>query len=79
MGGKVDTKDATCTLEYCGVISKVGSGVSRLTPGDRVVVMAPGHFKTSEVVPEWACQKLNDCEDFNVSKKKSRAITLLRP
>ena len=65
LGGKVDTKDASCTLEYCGVVERVGSNVSNLKTGDRVVVMAPSYFKTSEVVPQWACQKLRDDEDFN--------------
>ncbi|KAL9123287.1 MAG: hypothetical protein Q9187_000159 [Circinaria calcarea] len=65
LAGKVDTKNATCSLEFCGVVEKVGSAVSSLAPGDRVVVMAPGHFETLQVVPEWACQKLKDHEDFN--------------
>jgi len=28
--------------------------------------MAPGHFLTHERFPEWACQKLEDDEDFNI-------------
>lgn len=67
LAGKVDTKDGTCTLEYSGVVTKVGTGVTNLAPNDRVVVMAPGHFQTTERVPEWACHKLRDNEDFNVS------------
>ena len=35
-------------------------------PGDRLVVMAPGHFATIEAFPEWTCEKLRDNEDFNV-------------
>ena len=66
LAGKVDTKNSTCSLEFCGLIDKIGSAVSSLAPGDRVVVMAPVHFETSQVVPEWACQKLEDYEDFNV-------------
>lgn len=65
LGGKVDTQDASCSLEYCGIVEEVGSAVSHITPGDRVVVMAPGHFRTSDVVPEWAVKKLLDDEDFN--------------
>ena len=65
LAGKVDTKNATCSLESCGVVEEVGSQVSSLAPGDRVVIMAPGHFQTSQVVPAWACQKLEDEEDFN--------------
>ena len=65
LGGKVDTKDGTSTLEFSGVIEKIGHGVTNFRPGDRVVVMAPSFFKTSEIVPEWACQKLEPSEDFN--------------
>ncbi|KAH9904842.1 polyketide synthase [Xylariomycetidae sp. FL2044] len=64
--GRVDTKDNTCALEFCGVIERVGCNVSDLRDGDRVVVMAPAHFRTSEVVPRWACIKLLDHECFNV-------------
>ena len=66
LAGKVDTKNSTCSLEFCGIVDKIGSAVSSLAPGDRVVVMAPVHFETSQVVPEWACQKLEEYEDFNV-------------
>lgn len=66
LGGKLDTKNACCTLEFCGVVEQIGSGVTDLAIGDRVVVMAPGFFKTSEIVPTWACQKLQEDEDFNV-------------
>ena len=66
LAGKVDTKNSTCSLEFCGVVEKIGSAVSSLAPGDRVVVMAPVHFETSQVVPVWACQKLQQHEDFNV-------------
>jgi acyl transferase domain-containing protein len=65
LGGKTETKEATCTLEFCGVVENVGTEVTRVAVGDRVVVMAPAHFKTSEIVPEWACQKLNDNETFD--------------
>lgn len=66
LAGKVDTKNSTCSLEFCGVVDKTGSAVTSLVPGDRVVVMAPGHLETSQIVPEWACQKLQDDEDYNV-------------
>lgn len=57
LAGKVDTKNATCSLEFCGIVERIGSAVLSLAPGDRVVVMAPSHFQTSQVVPEWSCQK----------------------
>ncbi|KAK4508593.1 hypothetical protein PRZ48_002332 [Zasmidium cellare] len=65
LGGKLDTPDAACSLECCGVVERVGSAVSHVQPGDRVVVMAPGHFRTTEIVPEMAVKKLLECEDFN--------------
>ena len=52
--GRVNTRDATCTLEHCGVVIRTGcSGADAggLRPGDRVVVMAPGKFRTTEIVP----------------------------
>lgn len=64
--GKVDTRGATSSLECAGVVSRVGSGVQSLKAGDRVVAMAPGHFATLESFPEWACEKLNDDEDYSV-------------
>ena len=67
LAGKVDTKDATCTLEFSGVVEKVGLGVTDIKSGDRVVVMAPGHFKTTEIVPRWACKKLQDDEDIRTT------------
>lgn len=71
LGGKVDTKDATCALEFTGVVSRVGSAVEDFVIGDRVVVMAPNKFSTREIVPDWACYKLSDDEDFQVPYFKS--------
>ena len=67
LGGHADSKDSTCSLEHCGIVRAVGSDVSTLGIGDRVVVMAPGHFKTHEIIPEWACTKLKDEEKFSVA------------
>lgn len=39
--------------------------MTKFQPGDRVIVIAPSFFKTSEIVPEWACEKLEPDEDFN--------------
>ncbi|XXG99710.1 hypothetical protein Hte_006051 [Hypoxylon texense] len=64
--GKVDTRDATCTIEYGGVIRRIGSAVRDFSPGDRVIAMAPGKFKTHEIVPSWACQKLLPEEDMDI-------------
>ncbi|MCJ1311389.1 hypothetical protein MMC25_005060 [Agyrium rufum] len=62
--GRVDTNSAK--LECSGIITRVGSKVSSLSQGDRVVIFAPGDFTTLELVPEWACEKLRDDEDFTV-------------
>ena len=48
------------------MVTRVGNDVTRFKKGDRVVVMAPGHFSTLESFPEWSCEKLTDSEDFNV-------------
>ncbi|KAF3915792.1 hypothetical protein ABW21_db0200706 [Orbilia brochopaga] len=65
LGGRMDTKEAACVLEFCGVVEKVGSlSTGNLAVGDRVYVMAPTYFRTSEIVPHWACHKLRDDEDF---------------
>ena len=65
VGGKTETRNATCTNECCGVVERVGPGITDLVPGDRVVVMAPGYFRTSEIFPSWACQKLEGNESFD--------------
>ncbi|KAI9781322.1 MAG: Type I Iterative PKS [Peltula sp. TS41687] len=64
--GKVSTRGATSSLECAGAVTRIGSGVLHLKPGDRVVVMAPGHFATRESFPEWACEKLKDDEEYSV-------------
>ncbi|KAM0335103.1 hypothetical protein ACHAQA_000138 [Verticillium albo-atrum] len=63
--GKVSTQDDTSSIEFCGVVERVGSEVSRIKTGDRVVVLAPSHFGTTETVPQWACHKLLDEEPFD--------------
>lgn len=65
--GKADTRDATTSLECAGIVTRAGSAVVSLKAGDRVVVMAPGHFSSLEKFPEWACAKLEDDEEYNVS------------
>lgn len=64
--GKVETRHGTTSLECAGIVKRIGSNVSSLKEGDRVVVMAPGHFSTLESFPEWSCEKLTDGEAFNV-------------
>lgn len=71
LSDKVDIRESTCALEFSGVVTKAGAAVSPFVPGDRVVVMAPSHFAVSEHVPEWACCKLRDEEDFAVYRSQS--------
>ncbi|KAL9130123.1 MAG: hypothetical protein Q9217_001597 [Psora testacea] len=63
MSGNSDSR--AFTQEYCGIVTETGANCN-LTIGDRVVVMAPGHFDTHERVPEWACVKL-DGENPNIA------------
>jgi NADPH:quinone reductase-like Zn-dependent oxidoreductase len=67
LGGKVDTKDVTCSCECAGIVTAVGEDVQDLEVGDRVVCMAPGHFGTFERVPHWAVTRLRRNETFVVS------------
>ncbi|RDW80301.1 polyketide synthase-nonribosomal peptide synthetase-1 [Coleophoma cylindrospora] len=64
LAGKVDTPEATCALEFAGVVDEVGCAIHDLVKGDRVVVMAPNHFRSVEIVPRWAAKKLRDDESF---------------
>ncbi|KAK8102456.1 hypothetical protein PG984_015602 [Apiospora sp. TS-2023a] len=64
LAGKVDTPQGTCALEFAGVVEAVGTAVHDLAEGDRVVVMAPNHFGSVEVVPRWAAKKLRTDEAF---------------
>lgn len=64
--GKSERKGRTSSSECAGVVTKVGKDVTAFKRGDRVVVMALGHFATVEAFPEWTCEKLRDDEAFGV-------------
>ena len=64
LSGKVETKEGTSAIEFSGVVRRVGPAVIGLEVGDRVVVLAPNSFRTTERVPAWACQCLLSNEDF---------------
>ncbi|KAK8062318.1 hypothetical protein PG997_014415 [Apiospora hydei] len=64
LGAKVDTRDISCSCECAGLVLNVGSGVTHLRPGDRVVAMAPGRFATHERLPHWALCKLEEDESY---------------
>lgn len=78
LSGRFDAMNATCSAEISGIIKRVGLKVTKLTPGDRVVVMAPNHFANVEQVPEWACCKLRDHEDFAVCVLRKHTTFHLR-
>ncbi|KAI5785831.1 polyketide synthase [Geopyxis carbonaria] len=58
LAGKVDTRHSTCSHDHTGVVRAVSHSHTGFAPGDRVLVMAPGHFQTAERFPAWACAKL---------------------
>ncbi|KAI1123051.1 putative polyketide synthase [Nemania abortiva] len=68
MAGRVETRDATTSLEFSGVVKAIGSYEDDhdhgLNPGDRVVVMAPNHLSTINRVPIWSVHKMLASEDF---------------
>ncbi|KAL9037595.1 MAG: hypothetical protein Q9214_005633 [Letrouitia sp. 1 TL-2023] len=65
LGGRTETTNGTCSLEYTGIVRSVGLSVKTLRPGDRVVVMAPHHFQLVGRAPSWACVKMEEGEDFH--------------
>ncbi|KAJ5797279.1 polyketide synthase [Penicillium pulvis] len=64
LSGRVETPEATCSLEYTGKVLAIGSTVDGLAVGDHVAVGYPGHFSSHEVVPAYACVKLLPHEDL---------------
>ncbi|TVY25497.1 Reducing polyketide synthase [Lachnellula hyalina] len=66
MSGHVETKTGTSSLEFCGVVTAVGPKVENVGLGDRVVVMAPNYFGTTERVPAWAAHKMLPGEEHSV-------------
>ena len=41
LSGKHETQDGPCTIEHCGIVTRVADNVADVAPGDRIVVMAP--------------------------------------
>ena len=68
LSGKVETKKGTSAIEFSGVVKAVAKDVQDLRPGDRVCVVAPNSFRTTERVPAWACHKMLPEESFEVPK-----------
>ncbi|KAM0133215.1 hypothetical protein ACHAP3_006145 [Botrytis cinerea] len=61
---KTDVQNGTCSLEFSGIITATNSQATAFLPGDRVVVLAPNYGGTHEQVPEWACCRLKDDDEF---------------
>jgi acyl transferase domain-containing protein len=66
LSGKVDTQKGTSAIEFSGIVKRVADDVSDFAVGDRVVVLAPNNFRTTETVPAWAAVKMLPEESFNV-------------
>jgi NADPH:quinone reductase-like Zn-dependent oxidoreductase len=62
--GIVGSKSAGLGLEGAGTIKYVGSGVTDLAAGDRVLVFGAGCFATSLVAPASLCVKIPDDLSF---------------
>lgn len=66
ISGRVDTNEGTVALDFSGIVSAVGPKVTHVAPGDRVVVWAPNHFRTTERVPAGCVHKLLPEEDLAI-------------
>jgi acyl transferase domain-containing protein/NADPH:quinone reductase-like Zn-dependent oxidoreductase/NADP-dependent 3-hydroxy acid dehydrogenase YdfG len=64
LSGKIDTIANTCSCEFSGIITRLGSNVTNFAVGDRVVSSAPGRYRTYESVPASVCYKISDNESF---------------
>jgi NADPH:quinone reductase-like Zn-dependent oxidoreductase len=64
--GLVNTRGATCSLDFSGIVIRVGTVVTDFVCGDRVVGMAPNHLGSHIQVPQWACCKLRKDKKFAV-------------
>ncbi|KAI0828782.1 polyketide synthase-like protein [Hypoxylon sp. FL0890] len=62
--GRMETREATTACELAGIVVAVAHDVANVQPGDRVVVMAPNYFTTTERVPAWTAHKLLPSETF---------------
>lgn len=66
IAGHVETRGATNSLEFSGIVKALGPGVNgeELQVGDRVVVMAPNYSSTVNRVPAWCVHKMLPTEDL---------------
>ncbi|KAK6952379.1 hypothetical protein Daesc_006915 [Daldinia eschscholtzii] len=61
---KFGVQRPSCSLEFSGVVRRIGPNTKSLRVGDRVAVVAAGRYGNFDIVPEWACAKLLPTEDF---------------
>ncbi|KAI8957749.1 putative polyketide synthase [Daldinia sp. FL1419] len=61
---QLEVPSTSCSLEFSGVVRRIGPGTKSLKVGDRVAVIAPGRYRNFDIVPEWTCVKLLPTEDF---------------
>ncbi|KAJ8131779.1 hypothetical protein O1611_g1844 [Lasiodiplodia mahajangana] len=64
LGGRAETRGGTTACEFSGIIVATASDVAHFKPGERVVVLWPNRFNTTERVPAWAAHKLLPQEDY---------------
>ncbi|KAI3334195.1 polyketide synthase-like protein [Ustulina deusta] len=66
MSGHVETRTGTSAIEFGGLVTAIGPGVTNVDVGDRVVVVTPNKFSTTERVPSWTAHKLLPNEEYGV-------------
>ncbi|KAI2627609.1 polyketide synthase-like protein [Hypoxylon sp. NC1633] len=66
LSGHMETRGGTKSVEFTGVVTAVGPEVTGLEEGDRVLVVTPNNFSTTERVPAWAALKLLPTEQYTV-------------
>ncbi|GAW19307.1 hypothetical protein ANO14919_087930 [Xylariales sp. No.14919] len=66
VSGHVETRTGSAAIEFGGLVTAVGRGVTNLSVGDRVVVVTPNSFSTIERVPSWTAHKLLPEEEYGV-------------
>ena len=60
----METPGNTYSCEFTGIITAIGSKVTRFSVGDKVVCAAPSRFGKYQCVPEWACVKMEENESY---------------
>ncbi|KAK2602238.1 hypothetical protein N8I77_008788 [Diaporthe amygdali] len=58
-------KEPTFGYEAAGIVRRVGKKVTKLSPGDRAIIVGAGTFSTVVTISEVLCEKLPDNISFN--------------